>query len=166
MAINQPLMQSKQLFLLVAERLCLMQEVAHYKVVHHLPLYVPEVESKLLAQVVTLANSLGLSASHAQATIALQMRFARVIQQQWCEHKERTVLPAYEPKDLERVLRPQLNRLTEEILMQIAKAKSELADPTQAESLRAEYQQQLQVPFLSEQQKWALLESLIAAAKS
>lgn len=166
MAITQPLTQSKQLFLLVARRLCLMQEVAHYKAVHHLPLYVPGVESKLLEQVATLANSLGLSASHAQATIALQMRFARVIQQQWCTQWQRTGLPVHEPKDLETVLRPQLNRLIEEILMQIAHATSELADPTQAESLRAEFQRQLQVPFLSEQQKGALLDSLRTAAKT
>lgn len=161
MAKSQPLVQSKQLLLLVAQRLRLMQEVAHYKAVHHLPLHVPEVEAKLLAEVARQARDLGISSSKAQATIALQMRLGVYIQQQWCEQWQHSSLPLSAPKDLNQALRPQLNRLTHEILQQIAKARAELASSTQLANLHSEYQQLLHVPFLSEEQKFELLESLI-----
>lgn len=166
MAMSQPPVQSKQLCSLVAERLCLMQEVAHYKAVHHLPLYVPEVEIKLLAEVASEANALGLGVIKAQATIALQMRFGALIQKQWCAKWQQTTLPLSAPKDLDKVLRPQLNRLTKDILLQMVKAKSELAAPLLVASLRTQCHSLFQVPFLSEQQKLALLQSLVDVRES
>lgn len=142
-----------------------MQEVAHYKAVHHLPLYVPEVEKKLLAEVTIEAKSLGLDPNKAQATIAMQMRFGVFIQEQWCAKWQQTTLPPSAPKDLDTVLRPQLNRLTKEILLQMAKAKSELASPLLVANLRLQCNSLFQVPFLSEQQKLALLESLVDGAQ-
>ncbi len=166
MAMSQPLTETNRLFLLVAERLCLMQEVAHYKAVHHLPLYVPEVEKKLLAEVAIEAKLLGLDSNKAQATIAMQMRFGVFIQEQWCAKWQQTALPSTAPKDLDAVLRPQLNRLTKDILQQMAKAKSELTDTAQVAILRTQAHQLLQVSFLNEEQKLALLQSLVDAARS
>lgn len=166
MVNSQPLTESNQLFSLINERCQLMQSVAHYKYVHQLALFVPGVERKILETVAQDAKSVGLPEKEMQAAIQLQMQMGVIIQQQWVEKWQRgEKLPAL-IVDLESELRPALKKLTHDIVIQTAKAKPVLADPQLSAQLANAIKQQIQAPFVTDEQKLTLIASLMDVAKS
>lgn len=159
--------QSKALFRLISQRLSLMQQVALYKYQHQLPLYVPEVEKNILEKVKLDAFNLGLPVEEVQETIQVQMRIAVAIQYQWHQFwKEKGLPNDVMIPDLGSVLRPEMSRLTAEILEHIVKAKIELQNPTLHEVLSEQMDEIVDVPFVTDSQREALLNSLIAVAKA
>lgn len=166
MVNSQPLTESNQLFSLINERCQLMQSVAHYKYVHQLALFVPSVEHKILETVAQDAKSVGLPENEMQAAIQLQMRIGVTIQEQWVEKWRSGEKLPEQIIDLERKLRPTLKKLTHDIVLQTAKAKPSLADPQLREQLTDAIKQQIQAPLVTDEQKLALLGSLVDVAQS
>lgn len=166
MVNSQPLTESNHLFTLINERCLLMQSVAHYKYVHQLEIFVPGVEHKILETVAQDAKSVGLPAKPMQDAIQLQMQIGVAIQKQWIEKWRAGEKPHEPPTDLDTVLRPALKKLTHDIVVQTAKAKPELADPQLTVQLAEQIKQCLQAPFVTKEQKLALLTSLLDVAKS
>lgn len=165
MVNGQPLTESNRLFSLINERCLLMQSVAHYKYVHHLEIFVPGVEQKILETVAKDARSVGLPEQKMQDAIQLQMQIGVKLQKQWVAKWQAGEKPSSPLVDLDSVLRPTLKRLTHDIVLQTAKAKPELADPHLTVQLTAAIKQQIQAPLVTEEQKRALLTTLMDVAK-
>lgn len=165
MAISQPLTQSNHLFSLIEKRLSLMPQVAHYKFVHQQPIFVPAVEQKILAVVGSDAKTAGLDVVKMQAAMQLQMQIGVKVQNAWTQEWQTGTKPSMPPIDLDSVTRPALAKITHEIVVQTAKAKSELASKNNETDLSALIQERIQARFVTDSEKQSLLQSLLDVAK-
>jgi chorismate mutase len=144
-----------------------MQEVALYKYHHHLPIVVPEVEQLFLLKVKEDADRFGLPIIETQNCLALQMQLAVNVQLKWHHYWDKKGFPNdAQISDLDKIIRPELIRITAAIVEQIAKAKSELIEPEQQAFLLEKIDQIIDVPFVTEQEKEAVFHSLVSLAKS
>lgn len=158
---------SIQLFNLIAQRLSLIQEVALYKYHHHLPIVVPEVEQLFLSKVQEDADRFGLPIKATQNCIALQMEIAVNLQYKWHHYWDKAGLPNdVQISDLDKIIRPELIRITASIVEYIQKAKKELADPQCYSMLLERMDQIVDIPFVTDEEKKSLLASLISLASS
>ena len=165
MAMSQPLTQSNHLFSLINERLSLMQQVAHYKFVHQQAIFVPAVEQKILIKVGEDAKMAGVDVGKMQAAMQLQMQMGVKVQKAWTHEWQTGAKPSVPPKDLDSTIRPTLAKITHEIVVQTAKATSELAEPANEAALSALINERIQVRFVTESEKQSLLQSLLDVAK-
>ena len=165
MANSQPLTQSNHLFSLIEERLSLMPQVAHYKFVHQQAIFVPAVEQKILAVVANDARLAGVDVAKMQAAMQLQMQIGVNVQKAWTHEWQTGRKPNQPPKDLDSTVRPALAKITYEIVVQTANAKTELADPANEAALSALIRERIQARFVTEPEKQSLLQSLLDVAK-
>lgn len=166
MAASSNVKQSIELFHLMNKRFILMEEVALYKYLHHLPITHPEVENKLLLSVKKDAQDFALPVKETQKCMQLQMKLAVTIQEKWHEKWRKNDLKTERAPDLDNVLRPQISYLTHAIVEQIAASKDELADMRNLPELTQAIDEIINVPYIEHDQKEALLQSLIVAAKA
>lgn len=158
---------SEHLFWLIHQRLALMQQVALYKYQHQLPIYVSKMEKNVLMKVSQDATRLMLPVPETVYCFELQLQIARHIQQDWHQYWKTKGLPAHKSSpDIDKVLRPEIARLTTAIIEQLPKAIDELGDPACLNLLMQKIDQIIDVPFVNENHKHALLKSLIQIAES
>lgn len=158
---------SEHLFMLIHQRLALMQQIALYKYHQNLPIYTPKVEKETLLKVKQDAQRLMLPVEETLLCFNIQLQIARSVQQSWHHYWQERGLPVNKPlPDIDKVLRPEIARLTTAIIEQMAKAKEELADPSSLPLLALKIDQIVDVPFVNETQKRELLNSLIQVANS
>src|SRR5689334_489440 len=157
--------ESKKLFNLLEARFALMEQVALYKYLHQMPIYVPSTEEKILLNAKSEAIKRGLSIPAIQQCIQLQMQVAVLIQQQWHNKWQQEDKTPTQGLDLETQLRPQISQLTQNIIEQIAHAKPELIQERNRPALTQAIEQIIKVPYVSREQKHDLLQSLVNAAR-
>ncbi|MFI4937320.1 MAG: chorismate mutase [Candidatus Berkiellales bacterium] len=155
---------STQLFNLMSQRLSLMRQIALYKYYNNIPIYVPEVEKRLLSKVKIDAEAFDLDVEKTQAFVQMQMDIAKVIQHQWHDYWREKGAPKEDVYDLDQVMRPELARLTAAIIEQVSTARSELTDPELHSLLKHKIDEAIDIPFVSNEYKQKLLQSLIEIA--
>jgi cyclohexadienyl dehydratase len=102
-----------EVFRLIDARLDLMPEVAAWKVAHKLPIADPVREKKVLDRTVARARALGIEPEAAREFFELQIALARRLQERHRSSPE-VARPA---RDLDRVLRPELDRIGDQLMM-------------------------------------------------
>ncbi|MDV6344604.1 gamma subclass chorismate mutase AroQ [Nitrosomonas sp. Is37] len=118
--------QVRQVFVLIDKRLELMQAVAAWKYLRHVPVLDVAREHSVLEAVVVQAQILGISAEPARELFALQMRLAREMQQRFIDQwRTANVAPPLAPRDLNTELRPQLNEISARLMQAIYLAMPE-----------------------------------------
>ena len=127
-----------RVFDLMQQRLELMRSVAAWKYANNAPVTDAAREQQVLDATVAQAQRLGIDAASARELYSLQIRMARDVQEHfiatWKAHK-----PANEPvRDLSKELRPELDRLGNELLRAIYLALPELM----ADDFASRYQAQ------------------------
>ena len=106
---------SAALFQAIGDRLGYMQDVALYKAVNSLPVEDLERERLVLARAVANAASIGLDSVSVESFFEAQIAVAKALQYRY--RAELLTLPQLEPPpDLQRVVRPRLLELGNEII--------------------------------------------------
>lgn len=114
---------------LVSQRLALAEPVAHWKWVHHRPIVDSARERTLLADVAKRARRAGVDPSFAHAFFADQIEANAQVQQALFDSWRTSQPPADPPPDLSSVVRPQLDRLTPQLIASLARIQPLRAAP-------------------------------------
>jgi len=114
---------------LVSQRLALAQPVAHWKWVNHRPITDKARERALLAEVGRRAQQAGVDPAFAQAFFADQIAANVQVQKAWFDSWRSAQPPAGPPPDLRTVVRPQLDRLTPQLIAGLARVQPLRAVP-------------------------------------
>lgn len=117
--------QVRQVFSLIDKRLELMQAVAAWKFLHHIPVLDVDREHSVLEAAVAQAQTLGISVEPARELFALQMRLAREMQQRLIDQWIAADVTPSAPRDLSTELRPQLDELGVRLMQAIYLAMPE-----------------------------------------
>lgn len=112
---------------LMRDRLALMPAVAIYKWKSELPVLDAAREAQVLAETVQRAEALGLDGASARALFELQMKLARALQERTLVDLKQHGLRGARVLDLARVLRPKLDRIGQELLLNLARAQPSLS---------------------------------------
>lgn len=108
---------------LVSQRLALAQPIAHWKWVHHRPVVDRAAQQALLADVDKRARRAGVDPSFAHAFFADQIDAGTQVQNALFESWRTSQPPAGAPPDLASVIRPQLDRLTPQLIASLARVQ-------------------------------------------
>jgi len=108
---------------LVSQRLALAEPVAHWKWVNHRPITDTAREQALLAEVQQRAASTGVDPSFAQAFFADQIEANTQVQKALFDSWRTSQPPGGPPPDLASVIRPQLDRLTPQLIAGLARVQ-------------------------------------------
>lgn len=108
---------------LVSQRLALAEPIAHWKWVNHRPLTDTSREKALRAEVDRRARRAGVDPSFAQAFFADQIDASTQLQRALFDAWRTSQPPAEPPPDLQSVLRPQLDRLTPQLITGLARVQ-------------------------------------------
>ncbi len=107
---------------LTAKRLSLAPEVAWYKFREGLPVYDRKRESESLARLVNQGKTMGLPSGRVKTFFTAQMAASRSVQKKLItEWKMGGQLPTAPPRDLVKGIRPEMDRLNSEILIELAR---------------------------------------------
>lgn len=148
-----------RVFDLMQQRLELMRSVAAWKFVNHVPVSDATREQQVLDTTVAQAQRLGIDAASARELFALQIRMASDVQEHfiasWKAQK-----PVNEPvRDLKNEIRPELDRLGNELLRAIYLALPELMTDGFATRFRSQAAK-IVMPGLQEDDQQALLKAV------
>lgn len=113
-------------FSLIQQRLELMRSVAAWKRANNVPVADPAREQQVLDATVAEAQRLGIDAASARELFALQIRMARDVQEHFISVWQELGSSSEPVLDLNKLLRPQLDRLGSELLQAIYLALPEL----------------------------------------
>lgn len=108
---------------LVSQRLALAEPIAHWKWVNHRPVADPSGAKTLLADVDRRARRAGVDPSFAQAFFTDQIDANTQVQQALFDSWHSSQPPAEPPPDLQSVVRPQLDRLTPQLIAGLARVQ-------------------------------------------
>lgn len=153
-----------EVFNLMQARLAMMRSVAAWKFANHAPVADPAREQKVLDATVADAGRLGIDAASARELFSLQIRLAREVQEHFIS-TWRKQASSGEPRDLNPVrdlnkeLRPELDRLGEQTLLAIYLALPEFAQPDFA-TRHAALAGKLDMPGIDASDRQALLQAL------
>ena len=114
---------------LISQRLALAEPVAHWKWVNHHPITDKARERALLADVDKRALHAGVDPSFAHTFFADQIEANSLAQQAWFDSWRTSQPPAGSPPDLSSVIRPQLDRLTPQLIAGLARIQPLRAEP-------------------------------------
>jgi len=118
---------------LIAERLEVGRQVAWIKYRNSLPVQDIQREAELMNSLVTKGQALGIPELTVQKFFTAQITASRVLQTQLIEGWQKgNTLPAYPPVDLRRDIRPQLDRISSEMLSLLAAGPQVPSTPTRA----------------------------------
>lgn len=170
--VTAPEDEVAEVFSLVQARLALMRSVAAWKFANDAPVTDAAREQRVLNATVAAAGRLGIDAASARELFSLQIQLAREVQehfisiwrQQASSGEPRDLNPV---RDLNKELRPELDRLGDQLLRAVYLALPEFAQPdfgTRYSALAA----RLDTPGVDESDRQALLQALgrLRAAKA
>lgn len=148
-----------RVFDLMQQRLELMRSVASWKFANHVPVTDPARERQVLDATVAQAQRLGIDAASARELFALQIRMASDVQDHFIA-SWKTQKPVDEPvRDLKSDIRPELDRLGNELLRAIYLALPELMTEGFATRYRSQAAK-LVMPGLQTDDQEALLKAV------
>jgi len=126
----QPSPAEAQLVELMAQRLELAREVAWIKFQNNAKVRDPKREAALLTSLTMEARTMGISPIMAEDFFEAQIRASRTVQTEliwgW---KQGQTLPAIAPKDLQRDIRPKLDRISKALLRELVVLSGTIRDP-------------------------------------
>lgn len=108
---------------LVSQRLALAEPIAHWKWAHHQPIADPAAERALLADVEKRAHHAGVDPSFAHAFFSDQIEANTQVQNALFDTWRTSQPPTDAPPDLSSVIRPQLDRLTPQLVAGLARVQ-------------------------------------------
>ncbi len=118
---------------LMAHRLEVAREVAWIKFENNAPVKDPRREAELLASLVAQGSQAGIPAPLVESFFGAQIRASRQVQSGlifgW---KRGRPLPAFPPRDLRRDIRPQLDRISADLLRELAGGAGRCGNPALA----------------------------------
>lgn len=156
-----------KLFFLINERLKLQKDVAAYKFKANMPSFIPGREHQVLADVGRMCKQYRLDLQSVQAFIDIQMRTAVDIQNQWRKTWQRHEFPDdLAIKNLNEEIRPELSRLTNDIVELIGKSLDVLSDPERQIEIRAIFDELVTEVYMAPHHKDAILNALINIRKA
>lgn len=158
-AFSAPEDDVREVFDLMQSRLAVMRSVAAWKFANQAPVTDAAREQRVLDATVADAQRLGIDAASARELFALQIRLARDVQEHFIAGWRKQGLAGEPVRDLNKELRPELDRLGEQLLRAIYLAMPEIA----REDFAAHYSQvagTIDVPGLQESDRQALLQAL------
>ncbi len=140
-APNELFEVTEQLAELIQQRLALMPDVARSKWQVSLPVSVPEREAALLKDLVAEATQSGISAEFAQRFFDAQFAASRAVQQQlFDEWNAAAPKPVFEnTRDLSNELRPEITRISTQMLPLLAKLESVLSEQVTTQLLQSQF---------------------------
>ena len=104
----------------IAARLVVVEEVARYKWNARLPASDPTREAALLTNTLNAAAAIGVSPDRARTIVEAQLAASRTLQINAFERWRHAAQPPFEHvRDLDRELRPQLDALTQRLLIEV-----------------------------------------------
>lgn len=116
-----PTRPTARLVELMGERLIVSQDIAWAKYREGLPVQDRRREREVLRAAVAQARKLGISPGRAKAFFQAQLAASREVQSELIRSwKQGQALPARAPKSLERELRPRMDQLTSQLVVQLA----------------------------------------------
>lgn len=157
---NMNLKHSYKLFTKIQQRFMLAEQVAAYKYHHQLPIYVPEIEKKILTELKSQAITLQLDDKTTARFIALLMQTSVKLQENLTIFWKTQPNIKLEIQDLDKKLRPQIKQLTIEILQEIMLAIPELKAENKKQ-LNEMMMAEINVAHVSAQSKTLLLNALL-----
>lgn len=110
---------------LVVERLGWMNEVAHIKQRHHLPVTDVKREATLLQVMTSQGIEAGLPAVNTRQFFAAQIDAAKIYQQQWMKRMSRSKARLSQPSDLVQVVRPALDDIGRRMIGALVTARQQ-----------------------------------------
>jgi chorismate mutase len=114
---------------LMVARLDWMDAVAAYKRAHHLPVFDASREAAVLKATTAKAEAQGLPAKAAEGFIKGQMAAARQVQAEWLAATRGTITDASRIPDLTTTIRPNLDRITTQMLAALRETRESQAGP-------------------------------------
>ncbi len=132
---------SKDLPGLVVERLGWMNEVAHIKQRHHLPVTDAKREAALLRAMTAQGVEAGLPAAATRQFFAAQIDAAKIYQQQWMKRMSRSKARLSQPSDLTQVVRPALDDIGRRMIGALVTARQQPDRRLMVEQTRNRLQQ-------------------------
>ncbi|WP_262692916.1 gamma subclass chorismate mutase AroQ [Kordiimonas aestuarii] len=110
----------------IADRLQVMEQVAHYKWLHNIPVEAPARETEVIKATVEKAAALGLDEQAARRAVTAQMEAARTVQRRLIISWKAGSPPRGRAPDLKDDIRPRINRLTTDFLSALKSAQPAL----------------------------------------
>lgn len=154
------LKHSHKLFTKIQQRFMLAEQVATYKYHHQLPIYVPKVEQRILAELKPQAIQLKLDEKSIADFMTLLMQVSVKLQENLIKIWETQSNIKPEIQDLDQTLRPQIKLLTIEISQEIKLAIPELKAENKKQ-LNEMMMAEINVAHVSTQSKTLLLDALL-----
>lgn len=148
-----------EVFNLMQARLALMRSVAAWKFANSVPVTDVAREQKVLDATVADAGRLGIDAASARELFSLQIRLAREVQEHFISTWRKQASSGEPVRDLNKELRPELDRLGEQLLLAIYLALPEFAQPDFA-AKHAALAGKIDMPGLDPSDRQALLQAL------
>ncbi|HEY0683977.1 MAG TPA: gamma subclass chorismate mutase AroQ [Steroidobacter sp.] len=148
-----------KVFDLMQQRLQVMPSVAAWKHANNVPVTDAAREQQVLNATVAQAQRLGIDGASARELFELQIRMARDVQEHFISDWKANGRGDEPVRDLSKELRPQLDRLGEQLLRAIYLALPELAAADFA-SRYGSYAARIDIPGLQDDDRQALLKSL------
>lgn len=148
-----------RVFDLMQQRLELMRSVAAWKYANNVPVTDAAREQQVLDATVAQAQRLGIDPASARELFTLQIRLARDVQNHFIASWQSQQSVDEPPRDLKTEIRPELDRLGNELLRAIQLALPEL----QSDGFDARYRAQaakIAMPGLQEDDRQALLKAV------
>lgn len=148
-----------EVFDLMQQRLQLMPAVAAWKHANNVPVTDVPREQQVLEATMAQAQRLGIDGASARELFVLQIRMARDVQEHVISNWKQQGRSNEPVRDLKSELRPQLDRLGEQLLHAIYLALPELATDDFVERY-GKYAAKVDMPGLQEDDRQALVQSL------
>lgn len=155
-----------QLMDLVNDRFKLQKEVAAYKHNTNMPSFIPGREQQILADIRNIAITNHLDLQSVQNFIDIQMRASVDVQLKWRSHWKRTDFPTdYQIKELDNQIRPELSRITKDIVQHIGRNIDTIGNPDNFEDIAKLFSEIIEDPFITGHHRDAILQALVRIKK-
>jgi chorismate mutase-like protein len=164
---DQEIQSVSKLFSLLNDRFSLQKDVAIYKHSTNMPTFVPSREQQVLADVAVITKAQHLDLQSVQAFIDTQLRISVNLQIQWRRVFKREDFVSDSPViDLEQSLRPELSRLTNEIVQQIGSSVDIINEPANFQEIKTLFEEIIDAELITPVQQEALLSALLRIKKA
>jgi cyclohexadienyl dehydratase len=157
--VNTPEDDVGEVFDLMQARLAMMRSVAAWKFANDAPVTDAAREQKVLDATVADAGRLGIDAASARELFSLQIRLAREVQEDFISTWRKQASSSEPVRDLNKELRPELDRLGQQLLLAIYLALPEFAQ-TDFATRHAALAGKLDMPGIDASDRQALLQAL------
>lgn len=158
--------QLTYLFSLINERFKLQRDVAAYKYSANIPSFIPGREQQVLAEICNKSKEYHLDLQTVQTFVDIQMRAAVDLQIKWRNYWKRNNFPDdYQIRELNGYIRPELSRVTHQIVENIGRSVHITNNPKHFEEISSMFNQMIEDPFIGQAQRDAILYALVRIRK-